>query len=172
MKPVTPAIALCLAAIGAPAHAAVEACMVDTWIADMGDIADMMALQMQGAAAPVAGEVSMQIAGNGAFTLLADDMIINVQVPNAPAMDVKVVGYSAGLFDAADNVFSASVNDYNLVGSADVLGQTMEIPFTSATGLGGGGVGWFECAGDTLRFEVSTGGAADTNRMPRLWRRR
>ena len=172
MKPIIPAIALCIAAITQPVNAAVEDCLVDTWIADMGDIADMMALQMQGAAAPVGGEVSMQIAGDGSFTLLADDMIINVQVPNAPAMDVKVVGYSAGQFEAADNAFLASVDDYNLLGSADVLGQTMEIPFSSDTGLGGGGIGWFECAGDTLRFEANVGGVTDANRMPRLWRRR
>ena len=166
------AIAFVIATIAQPASAAVEDCMVDTWIADMGDIADMMALQMQGAATPVGGEVSMQIAADGSFTLLADDMIINVMVPNAPAMDVKVVGYSAGQFDASDSVFLASVGDYNLLGSADVMGQTLEIPFTSATGLGGGGAGWFECNGDTLRFEVATGGPVDANRMPRLWRRR
>lgn len=172
MRSVATAIALSLAITAQPAWAAVEECMVDTWIADMRDIADMMALQMQGTATPVGGEVSMEIAADGSFTLLADDMIINVQVPSTPAMDVKVVGYSAGQFDASDNVFLATVGEYSLVGSANVMGQTLEIPFTSATGLGGGGTGWFECAGDTLRFEVATGGAADTNRMPRLWRRR
>lgn len=166
MKSVTSAIALMIATIAQPAQAAVEGCLVDTWIADM------MALQMAATAVPVGGEVSMEIAADGSFTLLADDMIVNVVVPGTPAMDVKVVGYSAGQFDAADNVFLATVGDYNLVGSANVLGQVMEIPFSSATGLGGGGSGWFECAGDTLRFEVATGGAADANRMPRLWQRR
>lgn len=172
MKRTVTICALIFATSIAPAHAAVEDCMIGTWIADMGDIADMMALQMQGAASPVGGEVSMQIAADGTFTLLADDMIVNLQVPNAPAMDVKVVGYSAGQFDAADNVFLATIGDYNLLGSADVMGQTLEIPFTSATGLGGGGTGWFECAGDTLRFEVATGAPVDANRMPRLWQRR
>lgn len=172
MKPIPSALAVMIATIAQPATAAVEACMVDTWIADMRDIADMMALQMQGTASPIGGEVSMQIAADGNFTLLVDDMIVNVTVPNVPPMDVKVVGYSAGSFDAADNVFLASVNDYDLLGSADVLGQTMEIPFTSDTGIGGGGTGWFECAGDTLRFETTVGGAVDANRMPRLWRRR
>ncbi|WP_108813574.1 hypothetical protein [Loktanella sp. Alg231-35] len=172
MKPALPAIALITSIIAAQAHADVEACMVDTWIADMGDIAAMMAAQMQGAATPVNGEVSMQIAADGSFTLLADDMIINVQMPDVPAMDVKVVGYSAGQMDASDNTFLAAVDDYSLVGSADVLGQTMEIPFSSDTGLGGGGIGWFECAGDTLRFEATVGGVASTNRMPRMWRRR
>ncbi|EBA11947.1 hypothetical protein [Roseobacter sp. CCS2] len=172
MKPVMPAIAFCIVTIAQPASATVEDCMVDTWIADMRDVADMMALQMQGTATPVRGEIAMQIADDGSFTLLADDMIINVQVPNVPAMDVKVVGYSAGQLDAADNVFLASVSDYNLVGSADVLGQTMEIPFSSETGMGGGGTGWFECAGDTLRFEATVDGVTNANRMPRLWRRR
>lgn len=172
MKAVVTASALLIASIAQPAAAAVETCMVDTWIADMRDMADMMALQMQGQATPAGGEVSMEIEPDGSFVLLVDDMIINMLVPNVPPMDVKVVGYSAGRFDAADNVFSAAVDDYNLLGSADVMGQTMEIPFSSATGIGGGGIGWFECMGDTLRFEVATGGATDSNRMPRLWRRR
>lgn len=172
MRLTLPAIALFVIAIAQPARAQVEACMVGTWVADMGDIADMMALQMQGDAAPVGGEVSMQIVADGSFTLLADDMIINVQVPDIPAMDVSVTGYSAGQLNASDNTFIASVGEYSLVGSADVLGQTMEIPFTSDTGIGGGGIGWFECAGDTLRFEDTVGGVASTNRMPRLWQRR
>lgn len=172
MKRTAPAFALMITTLAQPASAAVEACMVDTWIADMGDIADMMALQMQGVATPVNGEVSMQIADDGSFTLLVDEMTINVQVPDVPAMDVSVVGYSAGNFDAADNAFLATVDDYNLLGSANVLGQTMEIPFSSATGIGGGGIGWFECAGDTLRFEPAVGGEVGSNRMPRLWRRR
>ena len=165
-------IAACLSAvlISTPVYADVERCMVGTWIADMRDIADMMAVQMQGGAVPVNGEVSMEIRPNGSFTLLADDMTINVSVPDVPAMSVKVTGYSAGNFDAADNVFIASVHDYQLVGSADVMGQRMEIPFSSATGLGGGGAGWFECAGNSLQFEAT--GGVGANRMPRLWRRR
>ena len=168
MKPI---IFVLLATIGQPASAAVEACMIGTWIADMGDIADMMALQMSGEATPVAGEVSMEILANGTFTLLVDDMIINVRVPDVPPMDVKVVGYSAGHFDASENTFLATADDYALVGSADVLGNTMEIPFTSETGLAGGGLGWFECVGDTLRFEQNVGGPVNANRMPRLWTR-
>ena len=136
----------------------------------MRDIADMMAAQMQGSAVPVNGEVSMQIQAGGAFTLLADNMTINVIIPDTPAMAVQVNGYSAGNFDAADNVFTASVHDYSLVGAADVMGQRMELPFTAATGIGGGGIGWFECAGNSLRFEAT--GGVGANRMPRLWRRR
>ncbi|MEL6684689.1 MAG: hypothetical protein AAFN63_08575 [Pseudomonadota bacterium] len=171
MKPTLSAFAMLTVITAQTAHAAVEACMVDTWVADMEDIADMMALQMEGNVTPVAGEISMQIASDGSFTLLADEMILNVQVPDVQAMDIKVVGYSAGQFDAADTVFVATVDDYNLVGSADVFGQTIEIPFSSETGMGGGGTGWFECAGDTLRFETGVGGGVDANRMPRLWRR-
>ena len=161
----------CLTALllASPAQAGVENCMVGTWIADMRDIADMMSLQMQGTATPTGGEVSMEIAPDGGFTLLADDMTILVSIPDIPAMSVKVTGYSAGRFDASDNAFLAAVDDYTLIGAADVLGQTMEIPFTSATGLGGGGIGWFECTGDTLRFEETS---ASPNRMPRLWQRR
>ncbi|SFR31459.1 hypothetical protein SAMN04488005_0052 [Yoonia tamlensis] len=165
---------VCLAAtlFSAPAHAAVDDCMVGTWIADLRDIADMMSVQMQGTATPTNGEVSMEILPDGMFTLLADDMTLSIAIPDIPVMSVKVVGYSAGRIDAADNAFIAAVDDYTLVGSADVLGQTMEIPFDSATGMGGGGIGWFECTADTLRFEATAGGEVNPNQMPRLWHRR
>lgn len=172
MKYYATALALLVGFAGQPGHAAVETCMVGTWIADLDDVADMLALQMEGEATPTDGEMSMEIAPDGAFTLLVDNMTINITVPDVPPMAVSVVGYSAGQFDAADNTFLATVDDYNLMGSADVMGMTLDIPFTSETGMGGGGTGWFECATDTLRFETSVGGAADANRMPRLWQRR
>jgi len=171
MKRTISALTFAVVLTGAPANAAVEACMVGTWVADLGDVADMIALQMEGEATPKGGEMSMQIGPDGSFTLLVSNMQIGFQMPDMPPFDVNIVGYSAGQFDAAANTFMATVDDYDLLGSADVLGTTMEIPFSSDTGIGGGGTGWFECSGDTLRFEPNVGGVTSPSRMPRLWQR-
>ena len=116
------------------------------------------------------GQVTMEIAPGGDFTILADALTIAVTVPDTPAIDVMVVGYSAGTMDASDDIFLLSVTDYNLSGSADVLGQRMEIPFDSETGLLGGGSGQVRCAGDALHFEGMTGDVRPPQ-MPRNWAR-
>lgn len=161
--------ALCASAmLTTPAQAAVDTCMVGTWWADISDIADMMALQMNGAARPVGGDVRMDVAPDGAFRITVRDMKINVQVPDTPAIDVTVTGYSAGSFDAGEGAWLAGVTDYNLVGSGDVLGQTMTIPFTSATGMFGGGTGGYNCSSSMLRLD---GDPSVPMRFVRTWQR-
>ena len=147
--------------------AALDSCLIGTWNADLDDIARVMADQMNGGASIVSGRASMQIGPTGAATLLAEDIIFRVQVEGAPEMDVKVVGFSSGLFSADDGAWVFTAGDYDLVGSADVLGQTMTIPFTSATGMFGGGLGEYGCSAGSLSFE-STG---EVPRMPRRWTR-
>lgn len=157
------ATTLCLAS---PA-AAIDGCLIGTWTADLNDLAQVLADQMNGGASIVSGRASMQILPSGTATLLAEDIIFNVQVEGAPEMDVKVVGFSSGVFSADAGAWVFTAGDYDLVGSADVLGQTLTIPFTSATGMFGGGLGEYGCSASSLSFE-STG---DTPRMPRHWTR-
>ena len=94
-----------------PAQAAIDGCVAGTWWADIGDIADMMALQMNGNARPVGGDVMMVVTPDGSYRITVRDMKINVQVPDTPAIDVTVTGYSAGSFDATDGVWLAGVAD-------------------------------------------------------------
>lgn len=110
----------------------------------------------------------MDVEASGAFRITVRDLTINVSMPNAPAMDVKVNGYSAGTLDAAENVWTAFVGDYNLVGQANVLGQPLSIPFTSASGMFGGGLGWFDCSPTLLQFETDPTRPAQ---MVRRWQR-
>lgn len=155
--------ALCLAS---PA-AAIDACMIGTWDANLEDLAHVLGAQLNGSAAIVSGRASMQILPDGDTTTLVDDVIFRVQMPDVPEMDVKVVGFSNGVMDTADGAWVLTVGTYDLVGSADVLGQTMTIPFTSATGMFGGGIGEYGCSSGSLSFE-STG---ETPRIPRQWSR-
>lgn len=160
---------LACAAGASSAYAAVEDCLVGVWDADISDIAHLMSIQMGGSARAVSGQVTMEIMPDGAVTILADDMKINVTPPNVPSMDVTVTGYSQGALDAADNVWLLSGQGYSLVGSANVLGQTMTIPFDSNTGMFGGGLGRYGCSADSLTFE--TGDGSGQQKMPRSWRR-
>lgn len=153
--------------LASTATADVDACVVGTWQADLGDIATMMATQMQGAATHVSGRVTMQITAAGTLRTNVEDMTLQVKVPNAPQMDVAVQGYSAGAMQAAGNAWAATATDYNLVGSADVMGTRMQIPFTSATGMFGSGAGSYTCAGGSLTFSTSTSPA----KIPPNWTR-
>jgi hypothetical protein len=161
-------LALICATFASPANAAVDSCLVGTWWADISDLADMMALQMNGAASPAGGDVRMDVDASGSFRITVRDLQINVQIPDAPATTVTVTGFSAGSFDATANAWTAVVPSYNLVGSADILGQTMSIPFNSATGMFGGGLGWYDCTSTRLRFETDP---ARQMQMVRDWRR-
>ena len=83
-------------------------------------------------------------------------MTISVKVPNAPEMAVSVSGYSAGSVTASGNVWVTSTTDYNLIGSADVLGSRKEIPFRSTNGMFGSGDGTYLCSGNILSFRIRT----------------
>ena len=166
MKPIV--LAFLGATIASPAAAAVESCVIGTWWADISDLADMMALQMNGTARAVGGDVRMDVDATGNFRITVRDLRIEVQPPGSPVVPVTVTGYSAGSIDASANAWTAVVPEYNLTGSADVLGSTLSIPFTSATGMFGGGLGWFDCTATQLRFETDP---TRQMQMVRSWRR-
>lgn len=153
-----------LALTGTPAMA-IDSCLIGTWQADLDDLGHIMATQMNGEARVAGGAVTMEIKPDDSLTILVENLVFNVQVPDVPPMDVTVTGYSNAGFSAEDGTWTASNTDYDLVGSANVLGQTMTIPFTSDTGMFGGGLGTYGCTADSVSFE-STG---DTPRMPRKW---
>jgi hypothetical protein len=157
----------CLTFLASTAAAEVEPCVTGTWQADLGELAILMATQMQGSATPVSGRVTMQITPVGGVRITVDSMTISVKVPNAPEMEVSVSGHSAGSMTASGNVWAANTTDYNLIGSADVLGSRMEIPFSSTTGMFGSGDGTYACSSDTLSFETRTTPA----KIPPNWKR-
>lgn len=160
-------IATLFACFASVVDASIDSCVVGTWQADLGELADILATQMQGTATPVGGMVIMQIAPPGSVRIEVQDMTLRVKVPNAPEMDVSVSGYSAGGMQAEAGAWAATATDYNLVGAANVMGTRMEIPFTSSTGMFGNGDGSYTCAGTQLTFETSSTPA----KIPPNWTR-
>jgi len=146
---------------------AIDSCMVGVWEADGTDMAAVMAQQMNGSATHTGGRATLEITETGTMTLLSEDMTFNVQVPNAPAIVVTVTGYAQGAMNADDgSTYVANAPEYSLVGSADVLGQRMEIPVTSATGGWGTSQGTYGCRADSMSFDATQIGS-----IPRAWRR-
>lgn len=154
--------------VGATSAHAIDACMVGVWEADGHDIAHVMAEQMGGTAAYLGGTVSLEITGSGNMTLLADNLVIEVKVPDTPAIAVSVVGYSQGAMNADDGInYVANAPEYDLVGSANVMGMSMDIPITSAEGgPWGQSTGTYGCSADGLAFEATALGS-----IPRSWTR-
>ena len=162
-----PGLVLALIALATPASA-IDSCLVGVWEADGPDIAHVMGTQMQGSAAFVGGRVSVEITEFGNMTLLAEDLRIAVTVAGTPEIVVTVNGYSQGAMNADDGTnYVANVPEYDLVGSANVMGMQMDVPITSASGaVWGQSRGTYGCSGDRVAFEASELGT-----IPRLWHR-
>ena len=152
--------------VASPAFA-LDECLIGTWHVDTADFAHVLSTQMGGTASYASGGAIMNIGADGAVLITVNSLVLNVQMPDMPTMDVTVDGHSAGSITADDQAWALTGGDYALVGSANVMGQTLSIPFTSATGMFGGGLGEYGCSAGSLSFE-STG---DTPRMPRHWTR-
>lgn len=158
--------ALLIGVTASPALA-IDNCMVGIWEADGSDMAAVMAIQMNGNATHTGGRATLEITETGTMTLLSEDMTFDVQVPNAPNISVTVTGYAQGAMNADDgSTYVANAPEYSLVGSADVLGQRMEIPVTSATGGWGTSQGTYSCRPDSMSFDATQLGS-----IPRAWRR-
>ena len=156
-------------ALTIPTTALADACMTGRWQADLADVATMMTAQMGGSAEARGGLVTMDVAADGSFLVQTDNMTIAVTPPNVPTVDVSVNGYSRGTFTVDGTTFAALVNDYALVGSADVLGQRMDIPFDASTGAFGNASGTYTCDATALRFTQTAGNPGGS--MARIWTR-
>jgi hypothetical protein len=153
---------------GATSAHAIDACMVGVWEADGSDIAQVMAVQMGGNAEYLGGTVSLEITDTGTMTLLANDLVLGVTVPDTPAIEVTVAGYSQGAMNADDGTnYVANAPEYSLMGSANVMGMRMDIPVTSADGgVWGQSTGTYGCTSNSMSFEATALGS-----IPRSWRR-
>ncbi|WP_342068683.1 hypothetical protein [Yoonia algicola] len=159
--------AICAAILlGTPALA-VDDCLLGTWEADLDALSQIMGRQMNGTATPVGGNVLMTITPDGMANMVVNDLVLNVVVPNVPPMDVSVSGVSSGVFVGEAGDWSVVTATYTLVGSANVMGQTMTIPFDSATGVFGGGAGSYTCDSSVLAFTSTS----TDERIPPRWSR-
>jgi hypothetical protein len=152
--------------LGTTSAHAIDGCMVGVWEADGTDIAHVMATQMNGAAQYLSGNVSLEITEFGTMTLLANNLVIEVRMPDTPAIQVTVSGYSQGAMNADDGTnYVANAPEYDLMGSADVMGMRMDIPVTSASGgVWGQSTGTYGCTDSGMAFE-----ATELGSIPRSW---
>ncbi|MEL6682243.1 MAG: hypothetical protein AAFQ09_06315 [Pseudomonadota bacterium] len=146
---------------------AFDDCLVGSWVADTNSLADTMGAQMQGTATATAGDVTMTVTPDGLASISVNNLTLNVVVPDVPPMDVSVNGASTGRMTAEAGRWSAVPESYDLVGSANVLGQVMTIPFSSETGILGGGSGGYTCSATEATFDSDSADA----RMPPRWTR-
>ncbi len=144
---------------------AIDPCLTGNWQADLNDLGQMIGGQMGGSVTVTDGTIAMMISTDDNLTMTISDLRYNMQMPDIPATLVTINGISSAAMMAEGGSWTATNTDFDLVASADVMGQTMVIPFDSDTGLFGGGDGTYECAGDTVTF-ISAG---DVPRMPRQW---
>lgn len=162
---------LCSTALGVTLAAtsahAIDPCMVGIWEADGADIAALMATQMGGNATYLSGAASLEITETGNMTLLVNDLVIEVQMPDVPPIAVTVSGYSQGAMNADDGTtYVANAPEYDLMGSADVMGTRMDVPVTSDTGAWGQSTGTYACTDGGLAFEADQPGS-----IPPSWTR-
>ncbi|WP_373355678.1 hypothetical protein [Pseudoroseicyclus sp. CXY001] len=173
MRPALPiagpraAFAAIALAIAASPAAALDSCAIGVWEADANDIAHLMATTMNGTAEHVSGTAHMVITADGIAEIIANNLTINVVVAGTPPIEVVVTGYSRGLFEADGGAWRYSTVDFELIGSADVLGQRMTIPITSDTGMFGNAEGIYGCSETSMSFDAGD----DLPRFPRRWTR-
>ena len=158
-----------LIACASPAFA-IDRCLIGVWQADSADLAHIMGSQMPSGSSVrhLSGRVSLEITRDGTMTLLAEDFTILSAMPGIPGTAITVSGYSQGAMNADDGTnYVANAPEYSLIGSADVLGQRLEM---SAAELSGGAWGQsrgtYGCTGNSVSFEATVLGS-----IPRRWTR-
>lgn len=128
--------ALIFAASTSPAFA-IDPCLVGVWQADNDDLAHVMGSQMPagGSIGYVSGTVTLEITGDGTMTLLSNDFRVNSMMPDIPPTTVTINGWSEGAMNADDgSTYVANAPDYDLIGTADVMGAIIEITAAELSG--------------------------------------
>lgn len=166
-------LAIGIGAAATPALA-VDPCLVGVWRADGTDMATLLAAQMNGSARYVGGDVVMTIGADDSLIFQVLELQFEMQPEGAPFTQVVTVnGTSQGRFETGVSAESGgafwdfTVGYYDFVGSAEVMGETMTIPFQSSSGMMGSADGTYQCTGDTAAF----GAARAPMSFPRVWSR-
>lgn len=146
---------------------AMDPCLPGSWEIDGSQLAQIMGAQMGGTATYEGGAATLQITDGGEMSMTVEDLVIATQMPGAPVISVTLNGTSHGAMTTDGDTYRANAIDYNLIGTADVMGTRMEVPVTSAGGTGWGtSQGSYSCADDTLTFMPTDAGS-----IPPRWHR-
>lgn len=155
MKHVFAAALIC----GASPALAIDGCLVGQWEVDAADMAFGMQQQLGNAVRHVSGRMSVVITEAGLVNLSAENLTFSLAIPDVPPVEIQLVGYGIATLTAEDGqTFSAVSTEYNVVGSADVFGQKMEIPVTPANAGWGNTQGLYGCSDIGASFEPNVPG--------------
>lgn len=147
------------ALLGQPAFA-LDDCLVGVWAADGAGMAAAMASSTGSQVQHVSGQTTLTITASGTVEMQAAEIVFAMTMENIPPMQIAVNGYSRGTMTTQASSYTATANDYSLVGSGEVMGQRMDIPITSASGgRWGTSSGNFACAGNSLNFTTNQPGS-------------
>ena len=146
--------AFLIAATLAAGAASADPCTTGLWTADLDHMARTMAGMTGGEVRALGGDVRMTIADGGAFTITAADWQIEMAIPGIPPVTVAVDGASSGTLGFDGGRYTADTDTIDVTGRGEVMGQTMEVPVTSPTGLFAGAAGTYDCDGDTLTIRA------------------
>ncbi len=149
-----------------------DTCLMGTWVPDEGAFAAQLATNPVMGEAEISGDVQMIFTAAGGRYVL-DGMVIKVQNPGMPPMEVAMNGTGAfsGTAEAGRFAFTMGEFDYSAKATINMGGAptVMDIPFSQEMApMGGGATGAYTCTATTLRFDME----GNEGKMVDTWVRR
>ena len=158
------------ASISSAGFAAVtDSCLIGTWVPDNNAFATQLAANPAMGEVEVTGDIQMQISASGGAYLL-DGMVVKVQNPGMPPMEVAMNGSGVFSGNAEAGRFEFTMGEFNYAAKATVnMGgapMVMDIPFTEEMApMGGGATGSYTCTETSLSFDVE----GEVNKIVDSW---
>ena len=135
-----------------------DPCLLGTWVPEEGAFAAQLTANPAMEEAEISGDVQMIFTQAGGRYVL-DGMVIKVQNPGMPPMEVAMNGTGAFSGSAEAGRFAFTMGEFNYAAKATInMGGTptvMDIPFSQEMApMGGGAEGSYACTETTLSLDV------------------
>ncbi len=149
-----------------------DTCLIGTWVPDEGAFAAQLSTSPTMGEVEISGDVQMIFTEAGGRYVL-DGMVIKVQNPGMPPMEVAMNGTGdfSGTAEAGQFAFAMGEFDYSAKATINMGGAptVMDIPFSQEMApMGGGATGGYTCTATTLNFDVE----GNEGKMVDTWVRR
>lgn len=135
-----------------------DSCLIGTWVPAPGAFAAQMAAAPGMGEVEVTGDVRMQLLPAGGEYVF-DGLVVKVQNPGMPPMEVAMNGTGAFSGSAEAGRFDFTMGQFNYAAKATInMGgapTVMDIPFSEEMApMGGGAAGTYACSETSLSFNV------------------
>jgi len=149
-----------------------DTCLMGTWVPEDGAFAAQLTANPAMGEVEVSGDIQMIFTDAGGRYVL-DGMVIKVQNPGMPPMEVAMNGSGAfsGTAEAGHFAFTMGEFDYSAKATINMGGAptVMDIPFSEEMApMGGGARGSYECSESSLNLHVD----GQDGKMINSWVRR